>query len=229
MRLKCRKDINRYGFNIKIVHTQKRVRGRKFNMSLKKKLGLGVASAALGLSLVGGGTYAYFSDTAVSNNTFAAGTLDLSVKPKTIVNIKDLKPGDTVLRDFELKNGGTLDIKSVTMHSDYTVTDAKGNNTQDLGEHIKVNFIWNWDKLDEVVYSTTLADLKNMDPKAVDNKLREFFGDEWGTKGLVAGSSDYLWVQFEFVDNGEDQNQFQGDSVALDLMFEANQKRGEAR
>ncbi|MCU5397508.1 CalY family protein, partial [Bacillus toyonensis] len=31
-------------------------------MSLKKKLGVGVVSAALGLSLIGGGTYAYFSD-----------------------------------------------------------------------------------------------------------------------------------------------------------------------
>ena len=33
-------------------------------MGIKQKLGLGVASAALGVALVGGGTYAYFSDTA---------------------------------------------------------------------------------------------------------------------------------------------------------------------
>ena len=50
-------------------------------MSLKKKLGLGIASAVLGISLIGGGTFAYFSDTEVSNNTFAAGTLDLAVNP----------------------------------------------------------------------------------------------------------------------------------------------------
>ena len=62
-------------------------------MSLKKKLGMGVASAALGLSLIGGGTFAYFSDKEVSNNTFAAGTLDLTLDPKTLVDIKDLKPG----------------------------------------------------------------------------------------------------------------------------------------
>ena len=53
-------------------------------MSLKKKLGMGVASAALGLSLIGGGTFAYFSDKEVSNNTFAAGTLDLTLDPKTL-------------------------------------------------------------------------------------------------------------------------------------------------
>ena len=61
-------------------------------MSLKK-LGMGVASAALGLSLIGGGTFAYFSDKEVSNNTFAAGTLDLTLDPKTLVNIENLKPG----------------------------------------------------------------------------------------------------------------------------------------
>ncbi len=54
---------------------------------------MGVASAALGLSLIGGGTFAYFSDKEVSNNTFAAGTLDLTLDPTTLVDIKDLKPG----------------------------------------------------------------------------------------------------------------------------------------
>ena len=54
---------------------------------------MGVASAALGLSLIGGGTFAYFSDKEVSNNTFAAGTLDLTLDPKTLVNIENLKPG----------------------------------------------------------------------------------------------------------------------------------------
>lgn len=38
-------------------------------------------TAALGLSLIGGGTFAYFSDSETTNNTFAAGTLDLAVEP----------------------------------------------------------------------------------------------------------------------------------------------------
>lgn len=62
-------------------------------MGIKKTLGLGVASAALGLSLIGGGTFAYFSDTAQSTATFAAGTLDLNSDPSVIVNIPNLKPG----------------------------------------------------------------------------------------------------------------------------------------
>lgn len=49
-------------------------------MGMKKKLSLGVASAALGLALVGGGTWAAFNDIKSKDATFASGTLDLSAK-----------------------------------------------------------------------------------------------------------------------------------------------------
>ncbi|NQD68186.1 cell division protein FtsN, partial [Bacillus haikouensis] len=174
-------------------------------MGIKQKLGLGVASAALGLALVGGGTYAYFSDTATASNTFAAGKLDLSVDPTTIIDVNNLKPGDTMLRSFELVNGGTLDIKNVVLDTSYIVNDHGNNNDgNDLGEHIKVNFMFNVDKLDVPVFSTTLADLSSMSPEAVEDTWETIIGDEWGSKGLVAGSSDLLYVQFEFVDDGSD-------------------------
>ena len=86
---------------------------------------MGVASAALGLSLIGGGTFAFFSDKEVSNNTFAAGTLDLTLNPKTLVDIKDLKPGDSVKKEFLLKNDGSLTIKDVKLATKYTVNDVK--------------------------------------------------------------------------------------------------------
>src|SRR5690625_7667399 len=107
-------------------------------MNIKKKLGMGVMSAALGLTLVSGGTYAYFSDSEVTNNTFAAGTLDLSVEPTAIIDVDNLKPGDSMTRNFELQNNGTLDIEKVTLETDYSVIDANGDNTEDFGEHIEV-------------------------------------------------------------------------------------------
>ena len=94
-------------------------------MSLKKKLGAGVVSAALGLSLIGGGTYAYFSDQEVTNNKFAAGTLDFAMQPTTSLNLDNLKPGDKILKKFNIKNSGTLDIKDIVMKVDYTVNDFK--------------------------------------------------------------------------------------------------------
>ncbi|GAA0591611.1 biofilm matrix protein CalY [Virgibacillus siamensis] len=192
-------------------------------MGIKKKLGLGVMSAALGVSLLTGGTYAYFSDSEQTNNTFAAGTLDLAVEPTQIIDVGNLKPGDYVVRDFELKNSGTLDIEKVLLNTDYQVIDAEGNNTGDFGKHIQVEFLYNADKLDEVIYKTTLADLKGMSPEAVS---KEVFSPALGEGGLPSGELDDLVVKFKFVDNGEEQNQFQGDSLELQWTFNAKQEAG---
>jgi spore coat-associated protein N len=197
-------------------------------MGIKQKLGLGVASAALGLALVGGGTYAYFSDTAEANATFAAGTLDLSADPTEIINVDNIKPGDTMLRSFDLVNGGTLDIATIDLVTDYTVIDANGNNNDDFGKHIRVNFLINADKLDAPIFSTTLYDLKNMSPDVIEgNFWSQFFAERGGN--LAAGTNDTLYVQYEFVDNGQDQNKFQGDSLELEWTFEGKQGAGVSR
>src|SRR5690625_2553348 len=132
---------------------------------------MGVMSAALGLTLVTGGTYAYFSSDVTTENTFAAGTLDLSVEPTTIIDVDNLQPGDSIVRDFELQNNGSLDIERVTLETDYRVIDVDGDNTEDFGEHIQVEFLYNADKLDEVIYETTLAELKDMTPEAVHEHI----------------------------------------------------------
>ena len=40
-----------------------------------------------------------------------AGTLDLALNPSTVVNVSNLKPGDTIEKEFKLENKGSLDIK----------------------------------------------------------------------------------------------------------------------
>lgn len=195
-------------------------------MSMKKKLGLGVATAALGLSLIGGGTYAYFSDTETTNNTFAAGTLDLAANPTTIIDVNNIKPGDWMTRTFKLENHGTLDIAKVLLKTDYLVEDAKGDNTEDFGKYIEVEFLYNIDKLDEVIYKTTLDQLKTMTPEAVD---RHIFYPWLGDKGLPVGTSDDFIVKYKFIDNNADQNQFQGDKLKLTWTFEGKQGAGQAK
>ncbi|MEK3855888.1 CalY family protein [Cytobacillus sp. FSL H8-0458] len=197
-------------------------------MNLKKKLGMGIASAALGISLVGGGTFAYFSDTATADATFAAGTLDLNVDPTTIINVNNIKPGDTMLRSFDLVNGGSLDIATIDMSTNYTVTDANNNNSEDFGKYIRVNFLLNADKVDVPVWSTTLSDLKTMSPDVISGNFWSAYLGERGGK-LAAGTRDKLYVQFEFVDNGQDQNKFQGDSLKLEWTFNGKQGAGVAR
>ncbi|AOM14280.1 TasA family protein [Bacillus thuringiensis] len=197
-------------------------------MSFKKKLGVGVISAALGLSFIGGGTYAYFSDQVVTNNTFTAGTLDLAMQPTTSLDLNQLKPGDKILKKFNLKNSGTLAIQDVVMKIDYTVNDDLENNqADDFGKHIKVQFLWDWDPAKSPVYETTLAELKEQGSEVVSKKV---FASKWTeSRGLQPGKMDWFWMKFIFEDNRNDQNMFQGDSIALKMEFQANQTEGRER
>ncbi|WP_067727078.1 TasA family protein [Oceanobacillus damuensis] len=210
-------------------------------MSLKKKLGMGVATAVLGLGLIGGGTFAYFSDTEETNNTFAAGTLDLAVDPTTIIDIDNLKPGDVMIREFVLENEGSLDISTIDLSTVYEVIDVNNDNGDDFGKHIKVLFLENADKTgdgwrigdhNDVISQTTLYDLQHMTPDAVES-VQSFWayclGLNGEDSGLPAGTSDQMYVAFEFNDNGEDQNEFQGDSLELQWTFDAHQTEGEHR
>jgi len=200
-------------------------------MNLKKKLATGILTGALAVSMIGGGTYAYFNDVEVNNSSFAAGTLDINVAggdaDNAIINVTNIKPGDTMLRTFKLNNTGSLDVSKVLLTSKYTVGDTNGNNDgTDFGDHIKVKFLANNDKASAVIWETTLSDLSKTD--VVD---RDILGAILGGErdGLKAGTSDDLTVLFEFVDNKKDQNIYQGDSLQLEWTFDAKQTAGEAK
>src|SRR5699024_4550362 len=193
-------------------------------MSLAKKISNGVLTVALGFSLIGGGTYAYFSDTVETNNTFAAGTLDLSVNPETIVNLDNLKPGDEIAKTFQLANHGSLDIEQVLLETSYIVDDANSNNTEDFAEHIKVTILYNQATDSVQVIETTLKDLANEMPDIT--AIDEFVGSTQRPNGLKPGDMNNIVVLFEFVDNGENQNQFQGDALQVKWKFHAEQTDG---
>ncbi|MGD6776941.1 TasA family protein [Sutcliffiella horikoshii] len=196
-------------------------------MSFTKTVSKGLLTAALGFSLIGGGTYAYFSDTVVTNNTFAVGTLDLSINPETIVNLPNLKPGDQIVREFDVTNNGTLDISKILLETNYTVNDAQLNgasNAEDLGQHIKITILYNQANASVQVAEMTLHELQNETPDltAIDN----FVGGGQRPDGLKPGETDKIIAYFEFIDNGEDQNEFQGDSLELEWKFNAHQAEG---
>ncbi|PGB04945.1 TasA family protein [Bacillus toyonensis] len=199
-------------------------------MSIKKKLGMGVVTAALGLSLIGGGTYAYFSDKEVSQNAFAAGTLDLSVNPEVVINVDNIKPGDEMERGFQLVNKGTLAIGDVKLLTDYSVIDAKGDNgNADFGDHIRVDFLWNLDKNEVPIWSTTLSELKvTTQNGSIPDLVQKGVVDREGN-GLAPGDDDTFYVMFTFVDNDEEQNVFQGDSLKLNWTFNSMQTNGEEK
>lgn len=196
-------------------------------MGIKKTLGLGVASAALGLSLIGGGTFAYFSSTATSTATFAAGTLKLGSSFNTPVALTNLKPGDYTVRTFTLSNDGTLDIKLLTLATSYTVTDAQGDNAgQDLGDHFKIKLLdssyTSGPLAGHVLSEISLKDLKN-------TSSYDLVASGALPGGIAAAQSKTFKIAFEFVDNTLDQNIFQGDGLALNWTFNATQGLGEAK
>lgn len=200
-------------------------------MSIKKKLGLGLASAALGISLIGGGTYAYFSDTAVSSpNTFAAGTLDLAVNPEVMFTINNMKPGDKMLRQFTLSNSGSLAIDKVTLNTE--VFNETGSD--DLKNHLVVKFIENegqlppgenfdqWDDQTgyQVITEKTLAELEGITAEDLAEELG------MGQDGISPnGGKDYLTAMIVFEDDG-DQNHLQGASLSFKWTFTGTQGAG---
>ncbi|MGN7408088.1 TasA family protein [Sporosarcina sp. SAFN-010] len=198
-------------------------------MGIKAKLGMGVATGVLAISMIGGGTYAYFNDVETSTNTFAAGTLDLTLNPVEIIKVDNIKPGDWMNRTFKLENTGSLDISKIFLTTDYTESVAG------FGDHIVVDFLKNEDKgsiLGEsnVIVSKTLNELKSMSADAVKNESPKFFGWQGGEKsGIKAGTTDNMYVKFRFNDNGADQNAYQKASLELKWKFDAQQTAGTSK
>lgn len=198
-------------------------------MNIKKKLAMGIATGALAVSMIGGGTYAYFNDVETSTNTFAAGTLDLAVNPETIISVDNLKPGDWMYRTFKLENNGTLDISKILLTTEYT------ESVEGFADHIVVDFLINEDKSSllgpsNVIASKTLSELANMSPDAVKNLSPKIFGYQGGeNSGIKAGKDDDMHVVFRFNNNGLDQNAYQNASLELKWKFDAQQTNGVAK
>ncbi|WP_370294504.1 TasA family protein [Rossellomorea marisflavi] len=225
-------------------------------MSIKKKLGLGVATAALGLSLIGGGTFAAFNDVKTINNHFASGTLKLDVKggknQPVNFDLANMKPGDSVERIFKLRNVGSVAIKDVLMN----VRAEKfnnGNNGSTLEDYLR-QFEIKLFKVDQdhegysygresILESkdVTLYDLYtgNLDGKVkkeylVNNRINLApIGSKHTNQGLISDSKNSVKIEIAFKNDKEKneageyvQNQFMNNSINFFFDLEATQWKG---
>ncbi len=209
-------------------------------MGVKKKIALGLASAALGLSLIGGGTLSYFSDAAVIHNGMAAGTLDLAVDhawnfPLNF-DLSNIKPGDSFERQFVLKNSGSLAIQDVFM----SVT-AKVKN------HLRTGATA--DEFLDALVVDYFVDVN--DPKfengyllinSQDITLREAIAGEFDGKiipkylkggklnlapfGITSNAGKRYRIRITFKDTGVPQNKLQGMAAKFDFNLDARQEMG---
>lgn len=104
---------------------------------MKKILGLTIA-ALMVMVLVGGGTWAYFSDTESSdNNSLTGGTLDLNINggnaAVTTFSATNVAPGDSGSGTVTLNNAGTLNGELDIVFSAITNTPGAGGTEYEGG------------------------------------------------------------------------------------------------
>ncbi|WP_077301347.1 TasA family protein [Virgibacillus pantothenticus] len=191
-------------------------------MSFKKKLGMGIATAVLGVGLIGGGTFAYFSDQEVVENSFAAGTLDIGVDPTIAFDINNLKPGDYMTRSFKMTNEGTLDISKVLMNTSFSGTEG-------FEDHLRVDFLKSDGKVIESLSGKTIRELSQIKNQDITPGFWVWWPFVQEGKGIPIGTEDTIRIKITFVDNGEDQNFLQGANLDVDFALEAHQTEGEEK
>jgi predicted ribosomally synthesized peptide with SipW-like signal peptide len=150
---------------------------------MKKILGLGIA-AILVMAMVGGGTWAFFSDVEQSaDNVFAAGTLDLGLSNTSdtsatgsttaTFSASTWKPGDATEGTIYVNNNGSIDISALSVNFTYNPVDYSGRPSTISGSPwttdptdffdkmiTATEATWNSSNITEII-GQSLYDLKN--------------------------------------------------------------------
>lgn len=223
-------------------------------MSLKTKLAMGVMTGALGLSLVGGGTYAAFTDTESVSESYAAGVLDIELHEKDGSNLgskieeglfttdlTNFKPGDKITKQIRIANHGSLSVGKVNIMADYknfvdgtTTYDndsvKAGGYIHDFADQIKVTIDPANDSQGKS-FSGTLKELKNQSDFVIAGQQNKSLPKENNEESILAYIEDLtdhdpVTITLEFLNTEEDQNQFQGDQMDVEFKFVAHQQEG---
>jgi spore coat-associated protein N len=224
-------------------------------MGIKKKLGLGMATAALGFSLVGGGTFAYFNDVDTINNKLASGVLDMKIGAKDSqpisFDLSNMKPGDSITRKFTLDAVGTLAIQDVFMALTANPSDfIDGHNVQtgnadalkDYLSQFRVTMFKgqinpqsgnsSWDPTGDIVSSGAVLTLRDLYENNLNGKISTTFYKDGKINltptGLPVDPQDIDGVQMQITFNNEngDQNRFQGDAAKFQFVLTGTQYAG---
>jgi spore coat-associated protein N len=200
---------------------------------MKKIVGLSLA-ALLIIGIIGGATFAYFSDTESSTgNTLTAGTLDLKIDggdiAVTTFNVSGVAPGDSGSGNSILTNAGNMAGELDITTSAITNTGAASGSTEygddsgDLGASAEIAMYldidqsgtWNTGDIGLMSDGTTYAF-----PTALDYDIINNYGSEtWNevVTTMAASASDNIVVNWQ-VPTGAG-NSIQGDSVSFDITF----------
>ena len=216
---------------------------------MRKIIGLTVA-ALLVMGLVGGGTWAYFSDTETSGtNVLSAGTLDLTLGGATApFSIAGMQPGDsgdpevswTLTQSGSLSGNLTIAMGTVT-NNENTIWEPEsdqgdttdGANEGELGSKVKIA-LWldegndGWDDANDLYLidgGTTQAWTSGSSvPTAAYDFIDDFSGDSWANvAALSGGGATYFKVSYNFPYGDATDNVAQSDNCTFDITFTLQQ------
>lgn len=197
---------------------------------MKSKLIMTISAIAISASLVIGGTFAAFSDYGTSNsNTFAAGTLDLTVDGMENHDAKfavtNMAPGSQPTGQFVLKNKGTingfLNISNITVVNSENILTAPeilaGDKSADIGELGSV--------VNVRLYIDTNSDgyLSTGETTFYDGPVSNLPANIKLNTALLAGAEIKINAVFDWWDTVND-NLAQDDSMSLNCKFDLTQK-----
>ncbi|MFC2020628.1 TasA family protein [Chloroflexota bacterium] len=204
---------------------------------MKKILGLTIV-ALIVMGLVGGGTWAYFSDTETSSgNTFGAGTLDLKVQTEnplvsTLISLGNMYPGQTTSNvTIAVENVGTLPgdlYMRITGVTDSGGTSLGPNGTSSEPEYVAESgtFIAGVAQNDNTPNNSISANLTagvawsgitavtNLDGVTLASANNTWSGN---FINLAASGSDT--IEFNAVLNSLTGNEYQGDNTTFAIEF----------
>jgi len=204
---------------------------------MKKIIGLSVA-ALLILGIIGGGVFAYFSDTESStNNTLTSGVLDLNIDggdiAVTTLTVSAAEPGGSGSDSSILANVGSmpgeLDIatSAVTNTGAVSGTSEYADDSGDLGAVAQIamyldidqSATWNAGDVGLMSDGTTYSFPTALDYAIVDNYASEAWDAVVAT--MASSATDDIIVLWQ-VPTGAG-NAIQGDSVSFDITFTLEQ------
>jgi spore coat-associated protein N len=184
---------------------------------MKKIIGLGIV-ALLVIGLVGGGTWAYFSDYETSTgNSLVAGTLDLGLNgaggsTTGTWSLAAGKPGDNVTGTLAIHNGGTIAMAHVTATFSYTFTDGTPATVHVTADPTTDNIT---KQIKTSTDAGTLAALQNKTIQELVDASPVALGS------LAAGGDLSVPVKFNFLTTAT--NGCQGDTVAVSVTINGTQ------
>lgn len=217
-----------------------------------RRILLSFMTIALVSALIGGGVYAYFSDTETSTgNTFTAGTLDLQVgsaDPCTeTLTVGNLKPTDSgtaaswltqnigsVTGDLSIQLGAITNNENTRSEVEIAAGDTT-DTTGELGTLLEVAF-WmdadksgDWSSGDYYLKSdgTSVSWLTGETalPAAAYAILNNYDSDSWSDVQTINGTTEAgnFRVEYDFPEGGSGDNVAQSDDCVFDITFTLNQ------